>query len=93
MFQIIGLLISSIVIWWAAKRLIAIYTIRFLEKKRFCVKCLDKGDGEIVLNSPWKIQLSGETPIFLCNKCKNENFPGEIGEFAIKRGALQKDDV
>lgn len=86
--QIIGVFICCTIAWWAIKRLIAQYIIRYLEKKRFCTKCLDHGKGKVVLNARWSVKTNDNVPLFLCNKCKEEEFPGDVGEFAKKRGML-----
>jgi len=91
LFQVLGIFVTVYVAWWAIKHLLAIYVMKHLEKKRFCLKCLDEGNGEVVLNAKWRIITSDNVPIFLCDICKEEDFPGEIAEFAIKRGFLRKE--
>lgn len=86
--QVIGIFIFFSIAWWAIKSLIAQYIISYLDKKRFCTKCLDHGKGKLVLDARWSVKTTDSVPLFLCDKCKNEEFPGDVGKFAKERGML-----
>jgi len=89
LWQLIAIVVACLVAWWATKQLVALFVMRHIEKQRYCVTCLDHGNGKLILNSPWTVKTAkDEMPIYLCNKCKREQFSGEVGQLAEKKGFI-----
>ena len=88
-WQAIELFVLILVAWWAIKQLFLHYLLKYLEYKRYCLKCLTMNEDMVAVNADWQIFAEDKPlPIFLCNKCKEEDFPGELGETAEKHGLL-----
>lgn len=90
--QVVLLFAALSLCWWAVKGLFIHYTVRHLVKNRFCMKCLERGDGKVILDAAWTVKTEDDdVPVFLCDSCKREEFPDEVGEFAEKQGYLIKE--
>ena len=89
--QVISLFIALLICWWALKKLAIHYIVRYLIKRRFCMKCMAFDNKDLVADATWTFIIGDSSvPFFLCEKCKQNEFPGEVGEFAEKQGFLKK---
>lgn len=91
LFQIFGVIVSLVVVYWTIRELVTYYSFKYLLKRKLCIYCLDT-TGQVGSNAEWFIIAKNGLAVPICSQCKDRWFPNSAADRAIQKGYLKKLD-